>query len=474
LDREQEGPADRGIHGEAFPAPPQPENGRVGRNAAFSFLGFGIPAVATLLFTPFLLHRMGASNYGLWVLSTAFLGLGGVFDLGLSTTTARYIARHHARGDTLALSATVTAGVTLYAVIGLVLTVVAFMLAPQVAALLDGAGAPTDQLTRILRIAALGFVPMMIKNAAISVPIGLERFSRSMIISMLQTLLTFLLASIATGFGDSVGLVVASSIVALTITAVIGSVIAVGLLRPLGTTITWSRRQARRMLPFLAFTAAASLGVIAFSSIDRLVVGAVLGTSSVAFYAIAVGLAANLLTVADVISRPLMPSASAWASGGGLQQARTHLRSWTLGILALEACAALVALGGSDWFLTTWLGAGAAAQVVTPFRILVVVYATIGVFAPAYHVANGTGYPQLPAAGSLVGGTLTIALILALAPTWGLTGAALANAGYLVNVIILLGMLRILSRAVPAHRAPAPASVGLEPRALDAPPPRRA
>jgi len=48
---------------------------------------------------------------GLWMIGTSFLGFLGVFDLGLSTAVAKYIAEYHEEGDISRLSATSTSGI---------------------------------------------------------------------------------------------------------------------------------------------------------------------------------------------------------------------------------------------------------------------------------------------------------------------------------------------------------------------------
>src|SRR6266516_3729156 len=94
---------------------------RIGKNSLYSVTGYAVQVLVILIFTPLLLHRMGASNFGLWMLSISFLGLAGLFDLGLGTTIAKYIAEYQERKEVDGLSATATMGFLIYLSIGLLL-----------------------------------------------------------------------------------------------------------------------------------------------------------------------------------------------------------------------------------------------------------------------------------------------------------------------------------------------------------------
>jgi O-antigen/teichoic acid export membrane protein len=51
------------------------------------------------LLTPFLIGRLGADSYGLFLLVTSVSGFLGVMDLGLGQATVRYVAYYCGRED---------------------------------------------------------------------------------------------------------------------------------------------------------------------------------------------------------------------------------------------------------------------------------------------------------------------------------------------------------------------------------------
>jgi O-antigen/teichoic acid export membrane protein len=268
---------------------------------------------------------------------------------------------------------------------------------------------------------------MLLKNAGLAVPVGIQDFRVPAVLATAQTFLTLALAAVVSYSGGSVVVVVWSTVAALWVVAVASTVLGYRTFAAAGGRPRFSRMQVGIIGRFLLFTSATALGHVLFASLDRVVVAAVVGVSAVAYYSVAIAIAVNLLSAADLVTRPLMPAMSAWASERDWSRIRRTLLRSTILIAALEFAAALVLVAASRPFLDVWLGSQFAEHALTPFRVLVVTFAVAAVGAPGFHAANGCGHAWAPAIGGTVGGAATIVLIIALAPLWNVTGAALAN-----------------------------------------------
>jgi O-antigen/teichoic acid export membrane protein len=428
----------------------------LGKNSLKSGVGFFVPAVGLLVFTPILVHLLGTGDYGLWALSSSMLGLVGVLDLGLSIGIGKHVAQYRAVGDTAGVSSSVTMGAAFYVAVGLLATPVAFAFASLVAPAFASQGISDGTVTDVLRIVSLGILPLLLKNAGLAVPIGMQQFGPPMTIAILQTAVTLGLATVVAYRGGSIQLVVASTVVSLWLVSAASVVVGYRMLSAIGGRVIFSRRELRTLLRFSSFTSITALGHVLFASLDRVVVGAVLGASAVAYYSVSIGVALTLLTFADVLTRPLMPAASAWVSVGNWSLVRSWLVRATLALVVIEALAAGVLLAISAPFMTLWLGSDFAHHALPAFRILVVVFAVVAVGAPAFHIANGVGYPWAPAVGGFTGGALTIASILLLAPKWGVTGAAAANVWAWLALFPLVYLMWKIRRRIspPVREAP--------------------
>jgi O-antigen/teichoic acid export membrane protein len=404
----------------------------------YSLVGFAVPSALLLVATPLLVRRLGTADFGLWTISIAALGLMGVLELGLGTAVSKYVAEYTSRNDVEALSATATAAFVAYIGIGILTTIPLILGAPWLAELLASPEVSPSRVETVVRLVSLGLVPMLLNSGGLAVAAGLQRFEVLMLATAGQNGLTILTAMLVAYLGGSVEDVILGSVCVLWAVALTSVAIGFRFLRRLGAEIVFSRAYARQTLSYVMFTGATSLGTLVFGTVDRITVGAVLGLQAVTYYAVSIGIAGKLLSLADVATRPLMPASSALLGQSRAGVAYDYLRRSTTAVAAASALVATLLILGSGPFMRWWMGNQFAGHALPTFRVLIVVCALVAVAAPGYHVANGTGYPWICAATTIVGGLATIGLIVVLGRSLGLVGAAWANAAYCVTLVIPL------------------------------------
>ena len=74
-----------------------------------NWMAFAVAAVVSFMLSPFIVHRLGNSAYGTWVLLGSFVGYLGLLDFGVRGAVTRYVANQHAASDHQGASATVAA-----------------------------------------------------------------------------------------------------------------------------------------------------------------------------------------------------------------------------------------------------------------------------------------------------------------------------------------------------------------------------
>ncbi len=429
-----------------------PSTNRVVKNSLYNLCGLVMPALLLLIFTPTLVHHMGTESYGLWTLAVSVLGLMGVVEFGLGTAIAKYVAQYTSSYSSEGLSATVTTGFAVYLAIGFLFTMPLYFLAPHIARFFPTSSVSLDRIEGAIRLVSLGFVPLLLKSAGLAVPTGLQRFEIQMAITIGQQVLMYLAVVSIVALGGSVEDVILSTVLSMWFTALGTVVIAVRMLRALGGRILFSFEYFRKILSFMAFAGAANVGGQVFGSLDRIAVGTVLGIEAVSYYSVAIGVASKLLSLSGVLTSALMPAASSWHAAGDTERILKYLKRSTVAVGLLNACVGGSLLLFSGAFMRLWMGNAFAEQALAPFRILVLVYAVISINAPAYYVANGIGIPWICALGALVGGGATVGLIIALGHLIGLQGAAWANAGYWLTLVIVFYTGDRLRRSLKAQR----------------------
>jgi O-antigen/teichoic acid export membrane protein len=206
-------------------------------------------------------------------------------------------------------------------------------------------------------------------------------------------------------------------------------------------TINRSEKVLHRLFSFSLMSGISDVGSQIFSFADRMAVGAVLGLDAVAYYTIIISIAAKILQLSGALTSTLMPAVSTWMASGDIRRVRAYFLRATASLLGLNFFIASILIAFSAPLLRLWMGEAFTNHILVPFRILILIYALISLNAPAHFIAYGMGLPWINALGSLIGGVLTITLILWLGKSFGLLGVSMANSGYLFIFVLTIIMI---------------------------------
>src|SRR4029450_11781932 len=88
----------------------------LGLSVVSNWLAFVLTAAVGFVLAPYMVSRLGDSQYGLWVLVSSLVGYLGLLDLGVRGAVTRYVARHHGAGDDTAASRIVSTALFLFAI----------------------------------------------------------------------------------------------------------------------------------------------------------------------------------------------------------------------------------------------------------------------------------------------------------------------------------------------------------------------
>jgi O-antigen/teichoic acid export membrane protein len=408
------------------------------RSGAFSLLGGAGSFLVVIACTPVVFHRLGTTLYGVWALAVSILGITGVLENAIGIAVVKYVAEFRSLNQAQHLSDLVWSALGLALVAGLALSLLLYCVAPAVAPWLASTEVTSSLISRVLRIAVLGLLPVLVRGVFLAVPMGFQRYDVAAFFSFAQAVALWGAAALATLLGLGIDGVMASTVAVIWAVAIAAIIVAMTMLPSPLVIGSWSGHHLRTLLSYSFFSMSTGLGTQLFSSVDRIAVGVVLGPTQLAYYSIIVGAATKINQVAGLLWQGLVPAASMLAVNvGGRERILRSLSYATVLNLILMLTTAGVLVAASRAGLRVWLGFDFANHAIGPLQILIVVYAVFSINAPAYHIANGIGAPWINALLSLLGGAMTIALIVALGRPWGLIGAALANAGYLVVLLAI-------------------------------------
>jgi len=400
---------------------------RVARNTASNYAKTVLSLGTGFVLTPFILHRLGPTDFGLWVLVGSVVAYGGLFEFGISTAVTKYVAEYRVTGRAEHERRLVASALVLYSALGGIVALLGLVLAPLFPAFFN---VPASQ-----RESAVSLVALMGGAAGISLPCmtaaavlrGLHRFDVANLISVLG-LACSAAATIAILLGGGGLFELVGANIAVTLLMQVPSVWWVRRLAP-ELCFGWRGADRGTIRTVVSFSSSISIVQVAGlmqTKTDEIVIGAVLPVSSVTPYALARRLSELGRILTDQFLKVLLPLASELHAGqewGRLRSLYIASTRLTLAIF-LPIGVTLIVLAGP--ILTVWVGSSFASYA------NVVVILTIASFVnvsqwPAASVFQGMGRYRALAIGALCSGVVNLVLSIALARPFGLVGVAYAT-----------------------------------------------
>jgi len=91
------------------------------RNLLANWVGHGANMVVLFFLSPFIVHTLGKTEYGIWSLLTVLTGYMGLFDLGARASTGRHIIVYLGLQDHAGVDETIRTGLGFFSLIGLLI-----------------------------------------------------------------------------------------------------------------------------------------------------------------------------------------------------------------------------------------------------------------------------------------------------------------------------------------------------------------
>lgn len=268
--------------------------------------------VVTLVTLPVLLGGLGTDAFGTWVLLSTFSAVNGwlsLADLGVATATTRAVAAAAAHDDRRGVSTRVGSSLALFLVLG---TVCALAMATLGRAVLpDLFDTPTD-LVPALEVAIVAFavqiVPDLLLGAANSALEGLQRVDLSRAVDAVRRTAVAAATCAAALAGTGLQGVALASLAVSTVASLLA--LAVLWVHLPDRRLRASPTEARALLSYGKTVAVLRPFGVIQRTMDRLIVGTMLGPGPVAFVEIATQIQNGADAVLSASSYAVIPSAS--------------------------------------------------------------------------------------------------------------------------------------------------------------------
>lgn len=398
---------------------------RVLRNVISNWMAYGVTLVVNFFLSPFVVHHLGNTGYGVWTLIVSLTGYLGLLDFGVRGAVTRYVTKYHTLGEDEKAGRVASSGLLLFMIAGLlaiaIATVLAFLAAVHFRIPTEYRG--TARI--VLLLAGANIAGSLVGGVFGGIVVSQQRFDLINAVDICVTALRAL--GIVGALHSGKGLIALASI-QLGFTVLRGFTSAL-ICRHLYPTLHLSlfkidRAYLRIIFSFSFYSFLIAIGADLIYSTDTVVIGAFLPVTMITFFVVASNLleyTRTLLTAISYTASPMASQLEARGDNAGLQEVvLTSCRFATA--VALPVVVTLLIRGGT--FIGLWMGTQYVDLSWRVLRILaLMMFFTPGVY-PAGAIMLGISKHKPLVLVRMGEGLFNLALSILLVKIWGIVGVA--------------------------------------------------
>ena len=398
------------------------------KNVGSSWFSLGVNIVVGIFLSPFILHRLGDTAFGIWVLIFSVTGYYGLFDLGIRSSVIRYVSTYTATGDQEGLAKLINTSLATYSGIGAVAMAVTLLCSLFI-----------DRLFRIppeFLVTARWLFLMVGAAVALGFPTGvfggilegLQRFYFVNLTNVVSTLLRAALIVLALTHGRGL-LTVAFITVALPILSSL--VRAAIVVQVLPIRFGWRYVDLGSLREIANYSAVSFILMIAYKlrfKTDEIVIGTFLSVTAITYFSIGDRLLDYAAEVVSSLAQIFVPMSGQSHATGKTDRLRTILVAGNraCAFIIFPIAATLIILGKS--VIAAWVGTRYIAASYPVLLVLVVPMTFALAQAASVRILYGMAKHQALAWVTLMESIANLILSIALIRPMGIVGDALGTA----------------------------------------------
>lgn len=400
-------------------------------NAFYSIAEYVAQPLSMLMAAPFLVHKLGLSQYGIWMLVSAILGSMGILSTGFGDATVKYVSAYRGQNNPAGVERTIRATLTINAFLGGMFGLLVWVAAPYAVEHIFKIEAVFHVASiQAIRISAIILLVRSIESVFVSTLRAFERYGPPVKLNVFLRAIVVVSAVVLAAIGRGVVAIMIATLFWSALIIVLQAAAArrvVGRMNPLPT---FERAAIAEVFSFGCFSWLQALAGVVFSYADRFMVAAMLGTAPVAIYVLCVQVAQPIHGLAAAAFNFVFPHISSRHGAGDIHGPRRVFRIALLTSLALSLALALPLIVLGRPLLSLWMGKQVAEDGHLVLALLAVAYVLMALNVVPHYALLAFGRVRLISGLNVVSGVLLIVLMGFLVPTFGLTGAAIGRVAY--------------------------------------------
>jgi O-antigen/teichoic acid export membrane protein len=404
------------------------EKQQIIKNVGSSWFSLGINVAVGILLSPFILHRLGDTAFGIWVLIFSITGYYGLFDLGIRSSIVRYVSKSVATGDREELGKLINTSLFIYGCVGLLSLLVTLVVAFRI-----------DQWFRIppeFHATAQWLLVLVGASVALGFPLGiwggflegLQNFYISNWTNTITTLVRAWLIVVALNHGYGLLMIAIITMGLPLLGSILRGVLALRLC-PVPFGMKYVNRETFRQIAnysgvtFMIMVA----GRLKFKT-DELVIGTFMSAAAITYFNIGARIVDYAGQVVTALSQIFVPMASESDARGEMVRLRKIflVGNRVCGFTIFPVCVILLILGRS--VIEVWVG---RKYVATSYPVLVIMILCSTLWfaqGASGRILFGMSKHGTWAKVTLIEGISNLVLSIILVRPYGIVGDALGTA----------------------------------------------
>jgi O-antigen/teichoic acid export membrane protein len=398
------------------------------KNVGSSWFALAINLAIGVFLSPFILHRLGDTAYGIWVLIFSFTGYYGLFDLGIRSSIVRSVSKFTATQDREEISKLMSTSFFSYSCIGaatMLITVVLCLFLNKIFHVpLEFHSSAQLLLLMVGGAVALGF-PLGVFGGILE---GLQQFYILNWTGIASTALRAVLIVVFLRRGYGLLTAAAITVVLPLLAACVRGVIAVRAL-PISLKLGYvNRKTFGEMAGYSGITFVIMVAARLRFQTDEIVIGTMLSAVAITYFSIGARIVDYATDVINSLAQLFVPMSSHTDASGNINRLRKIFvagnRACAFTILPISAT--LIILGKS--VIEVWMGQKYIEKSYPVLLILLIPCTLMLAQAASGRVLLGMSQHKTLAVVTLVEGISNLLLSILLVRPYGIIGDAIGTA----------------------------------------------
>lgn len=314
-----------------------------------------------LLMTPYILGYVGESSYGVYKTVASLSSSFSVMDLGLGATMTRYMAKFAAKGEKTKAKNFFAMILIQFSIIAGAILSVGFIIYISTNKVFGETFSSAELLLakRLVLLLFLNMVLRLLENLMTGVLSGYEQFLLSNTVKLSAVIMKFMLIFVFLPFTNDVTLIVSLDCLLSVVSILIEIFYIIVKIKVVPKLIKWDMALFRESFGYTALMFIQTITIQFNGNIDNVLIGSILGASSVTVYSMALTIFNMYESLSGSIANVMLPNMAKKVENGvsAAQIQRGVENAGRMQFILLAAALGGFTVLGKD-FYGLWLGAG--------------------------------------------------------------------------------------------------------------------